>query len=55
MARLGESVDSQRPLAMIHANDEESWQQAADAVRTAMVLGDQAPAETPVVYKRITE
>lgn len=54
MARLGDSVDTQRPLAVIHANDEESWQQAADAVRSAMVLGDKAPAATPVVYQRIT-
>ncbi|WON78857.1 thymidine phosphorylase [Serratia sp. UGAL515B_01] len=55
MARLGAFVDNQRPLAVIHANDEESWQQAADAVRSAMVLGDKAPAISPVVYKRITE
>lgn len=55
MARLGDTVDTQRPLAVIHANDEESWQQAADAVREAMTLGDKAPEVTPVVYKRITE
>ena len=40
---------------MIHANDEESWQQAADAVRSAMTLSDKAPEATPVVYKRITQ
>ncbi|HFZ1426151.1 thymidine phosphorylase [Serratia marcescens] len=55
VARLGEKVDAQQPLAMIHANDEESWQQAADAVRSAMMLSDKAPEATPVVYKRITE
>ncbi|MEL5298831.1 thymidine phosphorylase [Serratia nevei] len=55
VARLGEKVDAQQPLAMIHANDEESWQQAADAVRSAMTLSDKAPEATPVVYKRITE
>lgn len=52
--RLGEPVDAQRPLAVIHANDEKSWEQAADAVRSAMILGDAIPAATPVVYKRIT-
>ncbi len=43
------------PLRAIHANDEESWQLAADAVRSAMTLSDKAPEATPVVYKRITE
>lgn len=55
VARLGDKVDAQQPLAMIHANDEESWQQAADAVRSAMTLSDKAPEATPVVYKRVTE
>jgi thymidine phosphorylase len=55
MARLGDKVDTQQPLAVIHANDEESWQQAAEEVRSAMVLSDKAPEVTPVVYKRITE
>ena len=55
MARLGDRIDAKQPLAVIHANDEESWQQAADAVRGAMTLSDQAPEATPVVYKRITQ
>ena len=29
MARLGDQVDGQRPLAVIHAKDENSWQEAA--------------------------
>ncbi|MGB2536729.1 thymidine phosphorylase [Hafnia paralvei] len=55
MVRLGDNVDAQRPLAIVHASDEASWQQAAQAVRSAIVLGDKAPAENPVVYRRITE
>ena len=55
MVRLGDKVDAQRPLAVVHACDEASWQQAAQAVRNAIVLGDKAPAENPVVYRRITE
>ncbi|AJJ19413.1 MULTISPECIES: thymidine phosphorylase [Yersinia] len=55
MARLGGGVDSQQPLAVIHANNEDDWQQAADAVRAAITLGDNAPEETPVIYRRITE
>ncbi|MGU0056722.1 hypothetical protein ACVXG7_18680 [Enterobacter hormaechei] len=38
MARLGDSVDGQRPLAVIHAKDEASWQDAAKAVKAAISL-----------------
>ena len=55
MIRLGTHVDGQLPLAVIHANNEDDWQQAADAVRKAITLGDKAPEETPVIYRRITE
>ncbi|AIN17377.1 thymidine phosphorylase [Yersinia rochesterensis] len=55
MARLGATVDGQQPLAVIHANNEDDWQQAADAVRAAITLGDKKPEETPVIYRRITE
>lgn len=55
MARLGSRVDGQQPLTVIHANNEDDWQLAADAVRAAITLGDKVPEETPVVYRRITE
>lgn len=50
---LGERADSQRPLAMIHASSEASWEQAAAAVKAAITLSDSAPAATPVVYRRV--
>lgn len=55
MARLGDSVDGQRPLAVIHAKDENSWQEAAKAVKAAITLADNAPESSPSVYRRITE
>lgn len=54
MITLGERADAQRPLAVIHASSEDDWQQAAAAVKAALVIGDSAPAETPVVYRRVT-
>jgi len=54
MITLGERADAQRPLAIIHANSEDKWQQAAAAVKAALVLGDSAPAEMPVVYRRVS-
>lgn len=50
---LGESVDNQRPLAMIHARTEADWQEAAAQVQAAISLGEQAPAALPAVYERI--
>ncbi|PLR41251.1 thymidine phosphorylase [Chimaeribacter californicus] len=53
MARLGDRVDTRQPLAMIHAASEETWEQAAAAVRAAVTLGGHAPEATPVVCRRI--
>ncbi|WNN48010.1 thymidine phosphorylase [Siccibacter colletis] len=55
MARLGEKVDSERPLAVIHAKSEASWQDAALAVKAAIQVAENAPEETPVVYRRISQ
>ena len=47
VAALGERVEpGGRPLALVHARDDESARRAADAVRSAFVLGD-PPAEIP--------
>ncbi|WP_160623479.1 thymidine phosphorylase [Mixta intestinalis] len=54
MVQLGEQVDNQRPLAIIHADSEARWQEAAQAVKAAITLGADKPAETPVVYRRIS-
>ena len=54
VAQLGDAVDGQRPLAVIHASDEASWQDAASAVKRAVAVGEAAPASTPVIYRRIS-
>lgn len=54
VAQLGDAVDAQRPLAVIHASDEASWQEAASAVKRAVAVGEAAPASTPVIYRRIS-
>ncbi len=47
VAALGERVEpGGRPLALVHARDEDSARRAADAVRAAYVIGD-APARFP--------
>ncbi|MGB9095048.1 thymidine phosphorylase [Erwinia sp.] len=54
MAQLGDRADNQRPLAVIHAATETAWQEAAEAVKRAVTLSENAPAETPVIYRRIS-
>jgi thymidine phosphorylase len=47
VAAVGERVEpGGRPLALLHARDEESVRRAADAVRAAYEIGD-PPGETP--------
>ncbi|HHR5858851.1 TPA: thymidine phosphorylase [Providencia alcalifaciens] len=55
IAALGSKVDTQTPLAIIHANSEKSWEDAAKEVRAAMIIGDKAPEATPMVYRQISE
>ena len=51
--RLGESSDSNTPIAMIHARDEAQWQQAADELKAAVVIGAQKPTSTPEIYRQV--
>lgn len=55
MVRLGDLVDTGRPLALVHASSEESWSQAAAAVRAAIVISAEPPQSLPVIYQRITQ
>ncbi|MEM6160270.1 thymidine phosphorylase [Erwinia sp. P6884] len=54
MAQLGDRVDGERPLAVIHAATEAGWQEAAAAVKAAVTLSEKEFAETPVIYRRIS-
>lgn len=54
MAQLGDRMDGERPLAVIHAATEAGWQEAAKAVKAAVTLSEKEFAETPVIYRRIS-
>ncbi|MCZ0390815.1 thymidine phosphorylase, partial [Escherichia coli] len=45
----------QMPLAMIHANNEDAWNEAAQAVRRAVTLSESPVTDTPLIYRRISE
>ncbi|SFN39525.1 thymidine phosphorylase [Xenorhabdus japonica] len=62
---LGTKVDADTPLAIIHANSEHAWHEAAKAVNKAFVLkgidfketvlkGTGTQAATPMVYRHIS-
>ncbi|ENY73961.1 thymidine phosphorylase [Aeromonas diversa CDC 2478-85] len=52
--RLGHEVNADKPLALIHAQSEEQYAQAAAMVKAAIRIGDDTPEALPEVYRRIT-
>ncbi|EGU55181.1 thymidine phosphorylase [Vibrio nigripulchritudo ATCC 27043] len=50
--RLGEVANSETPLAMIHARSEEQWNEAAEALQSAIAVGGEYQ-KTPDVYRQI--
>jgi thymidine phosphorylase len=53
VAPVGAEVGPDRPLAIVHARDEAGFEAAAAALRAAVRVDDDAPAERPIVTGRI--
>jgi thymidine phosphorylase len=53
LAPLGEKVDGERPLGIVHARSEAAADAAADALRRAYTIGDAAAAPGALVLERI--
>lgn len=51
--RLGQSVEADKPLALIHAQTEAQFAEAARMVQAAVKIGDTQPQALPEVYRRI--
>ena len=49
---LGEQAD--RPVAIIHARNEDDWQRAAETVVEAITLSDEKPEPSPVVLESLS-
>ena len=54
IAAVGERVDPNRPLAVIHARKPEEAEQAARALRAAVTIGEGEVAEPPLISRLIT-
>ncbi|MBT3359100.1 MAG: thymidine phosphorylase [Rhodospirillales bacterium] len=50
---IGEEVDAGHPLAFVHARDKASFDRAADSLKSAISVGNEAPSSSPVVIQRI--
>jgi thymidine phosphorylase len=53
LSRLGQPVEAEQPLAVIHAASEDDWEQAAATLRRAVRLGPAPPPPTPLVHDHI--
>ena len=51
---LGERVDTEKPLAVVHVRNEAQFEEAQRTLRAAITIGDEEPEEKPMVFKRIT-
>lgn len=55
MCGIGETVDADRPLAVVHAADETAAEDACRALRAAISLGEEAPAASPTIIEWVRE
>ena len=53
ICRIGDLIDPSKPIAMLHANSETGWNQAADMLRSALTVSDQKPEQHPMVYQQL--
>jgi thymidine phosphorylase len=53
IAPVGAAVGPDRPLAVVHAASEDAADEAVAALRAAITVGDEAPADGPVIAGRI--
>jgi thymidine phosphorylase len=54
LSPVGQVVDPQSPLAVVHAASEDAWEQAAAAVRSAMSVNAEEVSTGAVVHSRVT-
>ncbi|MDD9909071.1 MAG: thymidine phosphorylase [Ahrensia sp.] len=55
LARIGDGIDADQPLAMVHARDDAAAEQAASSLRAAYRFGDaRSVEEGPAVIERVT-
>ena len=51
--QIGEKVDSDKPIAFIHANSEETFAEAEKKLRSTIQVSDTEPEKQPVILKTV--
>jgi thymidine phosphorylase len=52
---VGERVETDTPMATIHAATEDDWALVADQLRHAITISDAAPEPAPLIYNELAE
>ncbi|MGH2998371.1 MAG: pyrimidine-nucleoside phosphorylase, partial [Gaiellaceae bacterium] len=52
--KRGDAVEEGEPVAEIHARDAQTAAEAADRIRSAYIIGDEAPPAVPIVLKTLS-
>jgi thymidine phosphorylase len=53
LAGIGESVDSERPIGIVHARSEAAAEEAAQALRQAYTIGEGRAVAGPLILERV--
>ena len=53
LVKVGETVEEGQPLAVLHADDDESWAAAEVRLRDCIKIGDTAVATAPLIAERL--
>jgi thymidine phosphorylase len=51
--QIGDKVDAEKPIAIVHANSENSFEEAKKMLRSTIQVGDEPPVKKPVVYETV--
>ena len=52
--QIGDFVDPQKPLAIIHAQTEEQYQRSAENIKKLITISDKKPAPSRCIIKKIS-
>ena len=52
--QIGDSTDTKTPLAIVHAQTEEQYRTAADALLKLITISDKAPVPSRCIIKKIS-
>lgn len=55
LAELGMRVETDTPLARVHARSEAQFEAAAQTLRAAYAIGQESPPDVPLIAERITD